>query len=91
MRHPLFCLFLIVMGVRFVHAEAPFRFESTPGKLPKDIVPVQYDLQRVGTLRRVAQAVAESGQVRKHVELTRTDAELKARLLPEVNRWAAGK
>ncbi|WP_426193810.1 M1 family metallopeptidase [Massilia sp. DWR3-1-1] len=25
-----------------VHAEAPFNFRTTPGKLPKDVVPVQY-------------------------------------------------
>ena len=24
------------------HAEAPFSFAATPGKLPKDVIPVQY-------------------------------------------------
>jgi aminopeptidase N len=28
-----------------LHAEAPFNFESTPGKLPKDVVPKSYDIQ----------------------------------------------
>jgi aminopeptidase N len=27
------------------HAEAPFNFETTPGKLPKDVVPLSYDIQ----------------------------------------------
>ena len=28
-----------------LHAEAPFNFETTPGKLPKDVVPQSYDIQ----------------------------------------------
>ena len=28
-----------------LHAEAPFNFETTPGKLPKDVVPKGYDIQ----------------------------------------------
>jgi aminopeptidase N len=28
-----------------LHAEAPFNFETTPGKLPKDVVPKSYDIQ----------------------------------------------
>ena len=28
-----------------LYAEAPFKFESTPGKLPKDVVPQSYDIQ----------------------------------------------
>ncbi len=27
-----------------LHAEAPFNFETTPGKLPKDVVPESYDI-----------------------------------------------
>ena len=43
MHRPLLCLLLFV-AAPLVRAETPFRFESTPGKLPKDIVPVQYNL-----------------------------------------------
>src|SRR5205809_880732 len=28
-----------------LYAEAPFNFESTPGKLPKAVVPLSYDIQ----------------------------------------------
>src|SRR6266566_1644670 len=28
-----------------LYAEAPFNFESTPGKLPKDVVPKSYDIK----------------------------------------------
>src|SRR6516165_9889453 len=28
-----------------LQAEAPFNFDSTPGKLPKDVVPLSYDIQ----------------------------------------------
>src|SRR5947207_15806140 len=28
-----------------LHAEAPFNFETTPGKLPKDVVPQSYDIR----------------------------------------------
>ena len=28
-----------------LYAEAPFTFESTPGKLPKAVVPLSYDIQ----------------------------------------------
>src|SRR6266576_653201 len=28
-----------------LYAEAPFNFETTPGKLPKDVVPLSYDIQ----------------------------------------------
>jgi aminopeptidase N len=37
---PLATLALVAAGC--AHAEAPFSFAATPGKLPKDVVPVQY-------------------------------------------------
>ena len=39
------CLLTLLLPASFLRAEAPFNFDATPGKLPKDIVPVQYDLQ----------------------------------------------
>ena len=35
---------LVVATALPARAEAPFEFESTPGLLPKDVVPVEYDL-----------------------------------------------
>ena len=39
-----FCTLLCLTQVSVVQAEAPFKFDATPGKLPKEVVPVQYDL-----------------------------------------------
>ena len=47
MRRLLRCLplcLLTLLAAPFVHAEAPFNFDATPGKLPKDVVPVLYEL-----------------------------------------------
>ena len=46
MRRSLLCLFLFTTAP-LVRGEAPFRFESTPGKLPKEVVPVEYRLHLV--------------------------------------------
>ena len=34
-----------LLSLAVLHAEEPFAFEKTPGKLPKDVVPVEYILQ----------------------------------------------
>ena len=36
-------------------------------------------------------AAADPVQVKKYAEVIRSNAELKARLLPEIDRWAVGK
>jgi aminopeptidase N len=41
MRLPLTALALSLAAVG-AHAEAPFSFDATPGKLPKDVIPLQY-------------------------------------------------
>ena len=40
------CLLALLAGsnASAARAETPFNFETTPGKLPKDVVPVRYDL-----------------------------------------------
>jgi aminopeptidase N len=40
-RH-LACAAALVFAASAANAEAPYKFASTPGKLPKDVVPVQY-------------------------------------------------
>ncbi|HMG05162.1 MAG TPA: M1 family metallopeptidase, partial [Chthoniobacterales bacterium] len=37
-------LFALLLPLR-LKAEAPFNFATTPGKLPKDVIPVSYDIQ----------------------------------------------
>jgi aminopeptidase N len=41
------CLFAVLLGTAAMtlHAEAPFSFAATPGKLPKNVVPVEYAIQ----------------------------------------------
>ena len=41
---------VLVASAFGVHAEAPFSFAATPGKLPKDVVPVQYAVHLVPDL-----------------------------------------
>ena len=37
-------LFALLLPMR-LNAESPFNFATTPGKLPKDVVPISYDIQ----------------------------------------------
>src|SRR5712691_205102 len=37
-------VFALLLPIR-LSAEAPFNFSTTPGKLPKDVVPTSYDIQ----------------------------------------------
>ena len=39
------CLLTVLFHAPFARAEAPFNFDATPGKLPKDVVPTYYDLR----------------------------------------------
>jgi aminopeptidase N len=38
------------IGVNLAHAEAPFSFQQTPGKLPKNVLPIQYTAHLVPDL-----------------------------------------
>ena len=40
-----FCLLAALCHAPLARAEAPFNFDATPGKLPKDVVPTYYDLR----------------------------------------------
>ncbi|MES2756847.1 MAG: M1 family metallopeptidase [Pseudomonadota bacterium] len=40
----------LAMAAVAAHAEAPYKFSATPGKLPKDVVPVQYAVHLVPNL-----------------------------------------
>src|SRR5215471_11185809 len=67
--YPLFRILIaasLLLSVRLigVSAEAPFKFESTPGKLPKDIVPRHYSLY----LRPDLEKLVTTGKVEIEVE-----------------------
>src|SRR3954465_2324332 len=40
-------LFVPALFVMHLHAEKPFDFQSTPGKLPKQVVPTEYTIRIV--------------------------------------------
>jgi aminopeptidase N len=42
--HCLITVVAVLLPLR-LNAEAPFNFQTTPGKLPKDVVPTSYDIQ----------------------------------------------
>src|SRR5437899_6338315 len=53
-------------------AESPFKFESTPGKLPKDIVPRHYSLY----LRPDLEKLVTTGKVEIEVEALRPTSQI---------------
>jgi aminopeptidase N len=48
--HLLCCAVISVLTLSIVHAENPFDFNSTPGKLPKQVVPEEYAIRIVPDL-----------------------------------------
>src|SRR5215468_7836425 len=53
-------------------AEAPFKFESTPGKLPKDIVPRHYRLY----LRPDLEKLVTTGKVEIEIEVLKPTSQI---------------
>jgi aminopeptidase N len=53
-----------------LQAEAPFNFDSTPGKLPKDVVPLSYDIRLKPNIEKLTFAGSETVvlEVRKPVK-----------------------
>ena len=43
-----------------LHAEAPFNFDSTPGELPKDVVPLSYDIHLKPNVEKLTFAGSET-------------------------------
>ena len=76
-----------------MHAEKPFNFESTPGKLPKEIVPTEYSIRIVPNIDKLTFTGTETvklsvrSSVRELVlnalELKITDASLDGKALPD--------
>lgn len=55
----LYVMFFVLL-VTSVHAEAPFSFETAPGRLPKDVVPQDYDITIVPDIKELSIAGTES-------------------------------
>src|SRR6185436_18728433 len=76
-------LFLQFAGLPDSSAESPFKFESTPGKLPKDIVPRHYsiylrtDLEKFVTAGKVEIEI-EALKPAKQIVLNALDLEIAA-------------
>lgn len=51
---------LLIFAANVVHAETPFQFATTPGKLPKDIIPTLYTVNIVPDLATLKFAGTES-------------------------------
>ena len=76
-----------------VHAEKPFNFESTPGKLPKEVVPLEYSVRIVPNIDKFTFTGMETVKlsvrspirqlVLNALELKITDASLDGKALPD--------
>jgi aminopeptidase N len=50
----------VALSAIALHAEAPFNFDSTPGKLPKDVVPLSYDIHLKPNVEKLTFAGSET-------------------------------
>jgi Peptidase family M1. len=50
----------VALSAITLHAEAPFNFDSTPGKLPKDVVPLSYDIHLKPNVEKLTFAGSET-------------------------------
>jgi aminopeptidase N len=50
----------VALSAITLQADAPFNFETTPGKLPKDVVPVSYDIHIKPNIEKLAFAGSET-------------------------------
>jgi len=88
-----FVSLFFIMLCRTMHAEKPFEFATTPGKLPKEVVPLEYCVRIVPNIDKFTFTGAETiklsvrSQVRQlalnALELKITDASLDSKALPE--------
>jgi aminopeptidase N len=93
MRLPFFAgLFLIILRPD-MNAEKPFKFEDTPGKLPKEVVPIEYSVRIVPSIDKFTFTGTETVKlsVRRPVrqlvlnalELEVADASIDGKALPD--------
>jgi aminopeptidase N len=66
------------------HAEAPFNFETTPGKLPKDVMPLSYNIQLKLNIEKLTFSGSETVilDVRKPVKMITLNVNTARRMFP---------
>ncbi len=81
------------MFVPLMHAEIPFEFERTPGKLPKEVIPIEYSVRFVPNIDKFTFTGSETVELSVHnpvrqlvlnaLELKVTDASIDGKALPQ--------
>ena len=88
-----FFLYHVLMFVPLMHAEKPFEFTRTPGKLPKEIFPIEYSVRFVPDIDKFAFTGSETVKLGAHkpvrqlilnaLELKITGASIDGKALPQ--------
>jgi aminopeptidase N len=88
-----FFLYHVLMFVPLMHAEKPFEFARTPGKLPKEVVPIEYSVRFVPNIDKFTFTGSETVELSVHnpvrrlvlnaLELKVTDASIDGKALPQ--------
>ena len=89
----LFFLCHVLVFVPLMHAEKPFEFTRTPGKLPKEVVPIEYSVRFVPDIDKFTFTGSETAELNVHnpvrqlvlnaLELKVTDASIDGKALPQ--------
>ncbi|PYK04687.1 MAG: aminopeptidase [Verrucomicrobia bacterium] len=88
-----FFLYHVLMFVPLMHAEKPFEFTRTPGKLPKEVFPIEYSVRFVPDIDKFAFTGSETVKLGAHkpvrqlilnaLELKITGASIDGKALPQ--------
>ena len=88
-----FFLYHVLMFVPLMHAEKPFEFARTPGKLPKEVVPIEYSVRFVPNIDKLTFTGSETVELSVHkpvrqlilnaLELKITGASIDGKALPQ--------
>src|SRR5438132_5573002 len=89
----LFFLCHVLVFVPLMHAEKPFEFTRTPGKLPKEVVPIEYSVRFAPDIDKFTFTGSETVKLSAHnpvrqlvlnaLELKVTDASIDGKALPQ--------
>jgi len=63
LRFPFAVAICVLILPAILQAETPFRFETTPGKLPKDAVPKSYDIHITPNIEKLTFTGSETVEV----------------------------
>lgn len=85
----------LALLVSTAHAEAPFSFETTPGKLPKTVVPTHYGIELTPNLQKLTLSGTELVDIEVHeptarivlnaVNMSLSDVSIDDKLHPDVS------